>query len=64
MQRGGGREKMNLKKNWPGIVLALVFFIAIMVYTGTGGTEIIPTLLGFALGGACVYFIYKKLPKK
>jgi hypothetical protein len=55
---------MNLKKNWPGIVLALVFFIAIMVYTGTGGAEIIPTLLGFALGGACVYFIYKKLPKK
>ncbi len=55
---------MEKKKNWPKIMVALVFFIAIMVYTGTGGADVIPTLLGFALGGASVYFIYKKVLKK
>jgi|GEM_PF-3400261 len=52
------------KKNGLRIALALVFLIVILVYTGTGGAELIPTLLGFVLGGAGIYFIYKKVLKK
>ncbi|NLV22205.1 MAG: hypothetical protein GXY49_09490 [Syntrophomonadaceae bacterium] len=55
---------MDIKKNIPKIILALIFLIAIMVYAEVQGAEIIPTLLGFALGGFMMYLFIKKVLKK
>lgn len=55
---------MDIKKNLPKIILALVFLIAIMVYAEIRGAQIIPTLLGFALGGFMMYIFIKKVLKK
>lgn len=55
---------MDIKKNLPKIILALVFLIAIMVYAEIRGAQIIPTLLGFALGGFMMYIFIKKVLKR
>jgi len=61
---GDRRLMMDIKKNIPKIILALIFLIAIMVYAEVQGAEIIPTLLGFALGGFMMYLFIKKVLKK
>jgi predicted neutral ceramidase superfamily lipid hydrolase len=55
---------MDFKKNLPKIILALVFLIVIMIYAEVQGAQIIPTLLGFALGGLMMYLFIKKVLKK
>jgi hypothetical protein len=55
---------MDIKKSLPKIILALVFFIALVFYAEIRGAQIIPTLLGFALGGFMMYIFIKKILKK
>ena len=55
---------MNLKKDLPKLILAFILFVALLMYIEVKGSEIIPTLLGFAIGGAFIYVIVQKVFKK
>jgi len=55
---------MNFKKDLPKLILAFIFFVALLMYIEVKGSEILPTLLGFVLGGALIYLVIKKVSKK
>jgi hypothetical protein len=59
-----GKVSMNLKKDLPKLILAFIFFVALLIYIEVKGSEIIPTLLGFAIGGVFIYVIVQKVFKK
>jgi len=55
---------MNLKKDLPKLILAFIFFVALLMYIEVKGSEILPTLLGFMLGGVFIYMFVHKILKK
>lgn len=55
---------MDIKKDWPKLIIAFICLVALMMYIEVKGSEILPTLLGFALGGFMIFVLVKKISKK
>lgn len=55
---------MNYKKDLPKLIIGFIFFVALLMYVEVKGSEIIPTLVGFAIGGILIFVIAKKVSKK
>ncbi|HZK86960.1 MAG TPA: hypothetical protein VFC40_03235 [Syntrophomonas sp.] len=55
---------MNYKKDLPKLIIAFICLVALMMYIEVKGSEIIPTLLGFAFGGLLIFVLAKKVFKK
>ncbi len=54
---------MDYKKNLPQIIVGLVFLIVLLVMVEIRASEMLPSLLGFIIGGALTYLIIKKISK-
>lgn len=54
---------MDYKKYLPQIVVGLVFLIVLLVLVEIKASEMLPSLLGFIIGGALTFIIIKKMFK-
>lgn len=55
---------MDYKKYIPHILIGLVFLIVLLVLVDVKAGEILPSLLGFIIGGALTFFIIIKIKSR
>jgi len=54
---------MDYKKYLPQIIVGLVFLIVLLVLVEFKASEMLPSLLGFIIGGGLMFFIIRKISK-
>lgn len=54
---------MDYKKYLPKVIVGLVFLIALLVLVEVKASELLPSLLGFIIGGAFTFLIIRKIFK-
>lgn len=52
---------MDYKKHLPKIMVGLVFLIFLIVLVDLKASEALPSLLGFLIGGALIFFLIQKI---
>lgn len=52
---------MDYKKHLPKIIIGLVFLIILVVVVDLKASEALPSLLGFLIGGAMMFFLIQKI---
>ncbi len=55
---------MDYKKYIPHLLIGLVFLIVLLIMFDIKAGEILPSLLGFIIGGALTFFIINKIKSR
>lgn len=52
---------MDYKKHLPKIIVGLLFLIILIILVDLKVSEALPSLLGFLIGGAMMFFLIQKI---